>query len=48
MPLVSIIVPVYNREQSIEFCLNSISHMSCQNFEVIVVDDGSSDNTAHI
>ena len=48
MPKVSIIVPVYNRERSIEFCLNSISHMSCQDFEVIVVDDGSSDNTAHI
>lgn len=46
MPLVSIIVPVYNRERSILFCLNSLANMNCQDFEVIVVDDGSTDRSA--
>lgn len=46
MPLVSIIVPVYNRERSILFCLNSLANMNCQDFEVIVVDDGSTDQSA--
>lgn len=46
MPLVSIIVPVYNRECSILFCLSSLANMNCQDFEVIVVDDGSTDHSA--
>jgi hypothetical protein len=46
--LVSIVVPVYNRERSIESCLNSIAHIHYQDYEVIIVDDGSSDNTAQI
>ena len=48
MPLVSIIVPVYNREKSIAFCLQSISEMNCQDFEVLVIDDGSTDNSGVI
>mgnify|MGYP000005679511 FL=1 len=48
MPLVSIIIPVYNRQQSILFCLESISRMNSQDFEVIIIDDGSTDNTSTI
>lgn len=44
-PLISIIVPVYNVEPYIETCLNSILTQSLGDFEVIVVNDGSSDNS---
>lgn len=48
MPEVSIIVPVYNRASSICFCLESLNAMHYRDFEVIVVDDGSSDDTPRI
>lgn len=43
--LVSIIIPTFNEEKNIERCLASISKESYKNFEVILVDDNSSDNT---
>lgn len=43
-PLVSVIVPLYNCEKYIEKCICSIIGQSYLNLEVIVVDDGSSDN----
>lgn len=47
-PLVSIIVPVYNGEKTIERCLRSIQNQSYSNIEVLVVNDGSSDHTEKI
>ena len=47
-PLVSVIVPVYNAERYIQECLNSILLQTLDSFEVIVVDDGSSDNSRQI
>ena len=47
-PLVSIIVPVYNGEQYIAFCIESLLAQSYPNKEIIIVDDGSSDSTAEI
>ena len=47
-PLVSIIVPVYNKEQTIERCLASLAHQTYRNIEIIVVNDGSSDHTGII
>lgn len=44
----SIIIPVYNSELYIEKCLNSILKQQFENFEVILIDDGSSDNSAKI
>ena len=47
-PLVSIIVPVYNRERSISYCISSVLALDYENFELIIVDDGSVDNTLMI
>lgn len=41
--MISIIIPMYNAEKYIEECLNSIVSQSDDNFEVIIVDDGSTD-----
>lgn len=44
----SIIVPVYNVSEWLETCLNSILAQTWQNFELICVDDGSTDNSLEI
>ncbi len=46
--MISILIPLYNVEQYIARCLDSILCQSYQNFEVIVVDDGSPDNSYKI
>lgn len=48
MAEVSIIVPCYNCEQTIEKCIKSIKNQSFKNFEVLLIDDGSTDNTSQI
>lgn len=48
MPLLSIIVTVYNLENYIEDCLNSILQQDCRDYELIVVNDGSLDKSADI
>lgn len=45
MPKFSIIIPVYNLENYIETCLESIMHQTNQDMEVLVVDDGSTDHS---
>lgn len=45
---VSIIVPVYNGEKTIENCLKSLLEQSLKKIEIIVIDDGSCDKTAEI
>jgi len=42
---ISVIIPTYNEEDVILDCLNSLSKQSLQDFEVIVIDDGSTDRT---
>lgn len=46
--LVSVIVPAYNSEKTIKNCVNSIQKQSYKNLEIIVVNDGSKDDTLKI
>ena len=45
MPEISVIVPVYKAEQYLERCVKSILEQTYQNFELILVDDGSPDGS---
>ncbi|MBI2629012.1 glycosyltransferase family 2 protein [Candidatus Pacearchaeota archaeon] len=45
---VSVIIPTYNEEYDIEYCLKSLGNQSLKNIEIIVVDDGSTDKTREI
>lgn len=47
-PRFSIIVPVYNAEKYLHDCINSIRVQSCTDFEVLFIDDGSTDGTLHL
>ena len=47
-PKVSVIVPTYNRADRLERALNSIVSQTYQDFELIVVDDGSTDKTSQL
>lgn len=48
MPLISVIVPVYNVERVLHFCIDSIIAQSYKDFELILVNDGSADNSGEI
>ena len=48
MEKVSIIIPVYNVEKYLKKCLDSITNQSYKNLEIIIIDDGSTDNSLEI
>ncbi|MDY6896854.1 MAG: glycosyltransferase, partial [Cyanobacteriota bacterium] len=47
-PLISIVIPVYNREYYLKFAIESVLRQSFTNFELIIWDDGSTDNSVEI
>ena len=47
-PLVSIVLPMFNAEQYIKECVDSILAQTYTNFELIIIDDGSTDNSVRI
>ena len=44
-PKISVIIPIYNGEKHIAECLDSVYRSTFKDFEVIVVNDGSTDKT---
>lgn len=47
-PEISVIIPVYNVEDYLEECLNALKQQSFENFEAILINDGSKDNSGKI
>lgn len=43
-----VVIPVYNGEQYIKHCIDSLQNQSLKDIQIIVVDDGSTDQTAQI
>lgn len=47
-PLISVVIPSYNHEKFIRECVDSVLEQTYENFELIIIDDGSRDGTADI
>lgn len=45
-PLISVLVPVYNAEATLERCITSVLNQTLQDFEIVLVNDGSADSSA--
>ena len=48
MPLLSVIVPIYNVEKYLDRCLQSVIGQTLSDLEIILVDDGSKDNSLEV
>ena len=48
LPLVSVVIPVYNRENTVAAAIDSVLDQTYENIEIIVVNDASTDNTENV
>lgn len=48
MPVLSVIVPIFNAEQYLHQCIDSILNQTLKDIEIILIDDGSTDNSSFI
>ena len=48
LPLISVLIPVYNTKKYLNECLDSIIHQTYKNLEIILVDDGSTDGAGEL
>ncbi len=47
-PLISVIIPIYNVEKYLDYCIQSVIAQDYQNLEIILIDDGSTDSSGSI
>lgn len=47
-PSISIIVPIYNAEMYLSYCVDSVLNQTCRDFELLLIDDGSTDKSGKI
>lgn len=47
-PTVSVIIPVYNAQEGIKQCIDSLLNQSFTDFEIILINDGSTDNSLEV
>lgn len=48
MPKISFIIPVFNAEKYLKDCIDSVMHLNSEDFEILLINDGSTDNSGQI
>ena len=48
MPMISVVIAAYNEEEHLDKCIISVLSQTYQNFEIIIINDGSTDGSAEI